>query len=316
VEIYADSPDSLSNATVTGITHAIEADNEYLADTFGVNPDNLPFNVGIELTAYSGGTEASHQGCATTKIDITTTNDVGFAAALTAAEMVEVYEATAKNGWDCGHSNGEGLSRSLALQRHSELRSQLADSVTSWLQNGACDCISTNDARDVDDYSNGCSVIFLDYLHSGLGYSWKDIVHTGGSTLAETYSKLTGNDSSTAYQDFMKVLPSFTKGNFTDVLLPYVKNATQLEKGSFSCASKEGVLGFPEETTGGGFPDGAMVGIFVGGTALLGLAGAAWVFWRRRRQARARTEPSGDLERASNLDARDPNQASDTMELN
>ena len=98
----------------------------------------------------------------------------------------------------------------------------LATTVTQWLQHGACDCISTNDARDTNTDSNGCSVVCLDWMNKRLGYSWKDIVRAGGNTLAETYSKLTGNDPSAAYPNLMKDLPSFTNGTFTGVIAPFL----------------------------------------------------------------------------------------------
>ncbi len=251
-KVYADgNPDDLINAT-TAVTQAIGPDNKYLADTFGVKPNGLPYNVHV---GFSNGEGASHLRCDSTTFQVAVTkSDAQLAAAFTTAEIVEVYEAVIKNGWDCGRSNGEGISRMLALQLHSDLKPLLTKPVTHWLQHGACDCISTNDANDRNADSNGCSVVFLDYLNQGLGYSWKDIVRTGGNTLAETYSKLTGDDSSTAYRNFMEALPSFTNGNFTDALSPFV-NGSQLalpEKGHFSCTPPDHTKEIIGGSVGGG----------------------------------------------------------------
>src|SRR4051794_13674019 len=100
----------------------------------------------------------SEKLCPSSNIEvIVTESDSQLAPGFTAAEMVEVYEAAINNGWDCRFSNGEALSRALALELHPELKPFLADSVIGWLeQGGACDCISTNDANDQNIYSNGC----------------------------------------------------------------------------------------------------------------------------------------------------------------
>jgi hypothetical protein len=41
--------------------------------------------------------------------------------------------------------------------------------------------------------SNGCSVLFLNYLNTQLGYGWDQIVKGGAATLGQTYANLTGN---------------------------------------------------------------------------------------------------------------------------
>jgi hypothetical protein len=112
---------------------------------------------------------------------------------LLVAELVEVFEAAQNLGWDCGASNGEGLSRVLATALYpAELDGYTT--AAAWLDTpNRPDWVNNNNPTDQDAISNGCSVLFLNYLNSQLGYGWDQIAKAGASTLAQTYTKLTGN---------------------------------------------------------------------------------------------------------------------------
>lgn len=112
---------------------------------------------------------------------------------LVVAEEVEVYSALQGLGWDCGASNGEGLSRVLATEMYPAELNGFASAAT-WLDSpGRPDFININDPTDTNFVSTGCSVLFLNYLRYQLGHSWQSIVQAGRPTLAQTYRKLGGS---------------------------------------------------------------------------------------------------------------------------
>lgn len=77
----------------------------------GIMPAGLPFH--LIVTAGSDG--ASHDSCEGTALSIgAKSGPIEFMRSLVIAEEDEVFEANFKHGWDCGASNGEGLSRVLA----------------------------------------------------------------------------------------------------------------------------------------------------------------------------------------------------------
>ena len=166
-------------------------ESEYLVQVSyfgGVTPAS--FNVII--AAGIGG--AYHYGCAATDLycDASGT-DVNHTRMLNVAEEVEVFSADQARGWDCGASNGEGLSRVLATELYPGSLNGFTSAAT-WLDTpGRPDYVNVNDPTDRNYVSIGCSVLFLNYLRYQLGYRWGDIVQAGGSTLAQTYQTLTGS---------------------------------------------------------------------------------------------------------------------------
>ena len=134
-----------------------------------------------------------------------------------AGEVVELFEAAINNGWDCGHTNGEALSRVLAVERNANLASVPVPTEQSWWRNGHQDYVNDNGATDQNDDANGCGALFLYYLHTQLGFSWTQIATTGGSSLGDTYQKLTGKDPQTGYQDFLGRLATIAQGGQLNV---------------------------------------------------------------------------------------------------
>jgi hypothetical protein len=110
------------------------------------------------------------------------------------AEEDEVFEATLNN-WDCGASTGEGLSRVLANDIVPGVEPQNFVAAPVWLNSDRPDFVNITDTTDTNYLSIGCSVLFLNWLHTQLGKSWQEIVGAGGTTLADTYGnlKLPGN---------------------------------------------------------------------------------------------------------------------------
>jgi hypothetical protein len=139
------------------------------------------------------------------------------ASALVVAEVVEVFEAAIDNGWDCSHTNGEALSRVLAVERNATLASVTTPTEPRWWRNGHHDYVNDNSATDQNEDANGCGALFLYYLHTQLGFSWTQIATTGGSSLGDTYQKLTGKDPQAGYRDFIGRLATIAQGGQLNV---------------------------------------------------------------------------------------------------
>lgn len=165
--------------------------------------------VQVLMDSQAGG--AYHFGCNAT--DLYCEPDPHLGSGFMVAELVEVFEAAINNGWQCGQTNGEALSRVLATERNGNLAQLQVQTGQAWWANGAKDYVTTNGASDQDENSNGCGPLFLYYLHSQLGYDWRTITTTGGSSLGETYQKLTGNSPAQGFQDFLNRLATLDTGS-------------------------------------------------------------------------------------------------------
>jgi len=188
-----------------------ETDYGTLKNWFGVTPGELPFQVYVG-DDVSG---ALHYGCADTEIYMGVIPggaiSGGVYSLLLAAQMVEVFAATSKIGWNCGFSSGEGLSRVLACALYPADQPRHLVTAPAWLDetppNGSYryNWVDHNDPTDTSKYSVGCSVLFLNWLHAIEGHPWPVIARTAGVTLAETYKRLSpGEDGWTRFNDYIK----------------------------------------------------------------------------------------------------------------
>lgn len=186
------------------ILQTCERDYATLEQVFGgLTPEGLPFVV--EVTADDTG--ASHSSCLGTDISVggKSGENVDFIRSLLVAEADEVFMANFGHGWNCGASNGEGLSRVLANDIYKGV--EPADFVSSdvWLSlDPRPNFVSKTEMTDTDYNSIGCAVLFLNWVRFQLNYSWADIVKAGAHTLAGTYKNLTGKSS--AWKDFEAVI--------------------------------------------------------------------------------------------------------------
>ena len=110
---------------------------------------------------------------------------------LNVAEVSELFMYDMNHLWYPGFSHGEGLSRVLAANAYPDAQ-QMFISGQDWLNSARPDWIINTEQTDEDSVSYGCSVLFLNYLRFQLDFTWEAIVRAGAATLAETYSKLTG----------------------------------------------------------------------------------------------------------------------------
>jgi hypothetical protein len=153
----------------------------------------------------SGG--AYHYGC-----DFTTGGifylDATFASAtakaldleigLYVAELSESFMGPQGRGWNCGFSNGEGLSRFCAELETPPNTLDAFVTGPAWAQAAFPDWVSRTDQTDRNDVSTGCAIVYLYWMRS-LRFSVAQIVQAGGNTLSANYKSLTGKTS--AYAD-------------------------------------------------------------------------------------------------------------------
>jgi hypothetical protein len=153
-----------------------------------------------------GSFGAFHATCASTQIHCAafTGMDGDLENFLACAEVDEVLMAVQANGWSCGSSNGEGLSRVLATELHPASLGRFA-SASHWLNSSTRpDWVTQTEGTDRDHVSIGCATLFINYLRHQLRFSLAQIVQAGGSTLAQTYERLTG--STDAFEPFASLL--------------------------------------------------------------------------------------------------------------
>jgi hypothetical protein len=175
------------------LLQASEYDYSRASALFQVQPAELPFHVSV---VYSSAGAWHKAPCANTTIGLgaVTTNppDALLLRSLMLSEVVEVLGATLGNGWQCDRSNGEALSRVLADALVPCNKPKDFISGYLWLSSNRTDWVNQTDNTDRNYDSIGCGVLFLNWLHYQLGYSWDQIVASGADTLAGTYQRLTG----------------------------------------------------------------------------------------------------------------------------
>lgn len=166
-----------------------------LHDCFGIDVQH--FNVIVApLSPKNDGTGgAFHQSCSSADlycdVRVNPKKTPEFTQAMVIAEAVEVFEAYQAGGWACGASNGEGLSRVLAEDSYPGVVDDFA-TAHFWLDSSRDNWVDLTATTDRSNQANGCAVLFLFWLRYALGFSWAQICQAPASTLAGTYSKLTG----------------------------------------------------------------------------------------------------------------------------
>lgn len=164
----------------------------------GATPPGLPFTIYLDTGSFG----AYHAGCAATEEHCAAFDGTRpeLVRMVHVAEEVEVFAANQGN-WNCGASTGEGLSRVLAAQFYPGQMETFA-SAAYWLDNGRPDFVSQVDPSDRNYLSIGCSVLFLNWLHVQLHFTWAQIIAAGAvPNLQATYQKLTGkNDAIGAFR--------------------------------------------------------------------------------------------------------------------
>jgi hypothetical protein len=200
--LVADSLGAEGVALAGRVLPFLEPDFLQVQTTFGIALPNWTVVI-APLSGNNDGTGgAYHYGCADTTlyVDADYGDDGNTTAALVVAEGVEVAQAAGGQGWDCGASGGEGLSRTLAEAAHAGVLDGYETS-SAWLDGARSNWIDAIDPTDRSADSTGCSVLFLYWLNAVKGYTWAQIAQADGTTLAATYAALSGLGS--AWADFL-----------------------------------------------------------------------------------------------------------------
>ncbi len=213
-EVYSDptlGADGVQDAQ--GVLATCESDYAAVSGYFA---ESAPIQFRVVLFANPGG--AYHFGCGATDLFCdarTGPADPDFSEFLNVAEFVEVFEAVQAGGWDCGKSNGEGLSRVLATDAYPNELDGFS-TAAAWLDSARHNFVDHTFDSDTDPAANGCSVLFLNWLRFQLNYSWTQIVGAAAPTLAETYTTLTGKkDGFKAFEALINA--HFPKGRPSDL---------------------------------------------------------------------------------------------------
>ena len=202
---YEDSLGANGPILADAVLASCENDYASLQNYFGgITPGGLPFPIYV----VSGSFGAYHANCAATECHCAAFagTDADLVRMLVVAEVDEVFMANQNAGWNCGASNGEGLSRVLATEPYPAELNGFA-SAASWLDSSRPDFVNNNDPTDRNYVSIGCSTLFINYLHHQLDISLTPIVRAGGATLAQTFTNLTG--SGNAFAPFAALLQRF-----------------------------------------------------------------------------------------------------------
>jgi hypothetical protein len=203
--VYSDGTSS-GDAAAEAMLNSCEADFSATQAWFnGLTPGRLPMHVYADPNA--GG--AYHMTCEGT--DIHVLSDPALAPGFLTAEVVEVFEAAINNGWDCGFTNGESLSRVLAFDRHPEIAEEFNQTEQDWWSSGHRDYVNDNSAGDTDQIASGGGDLFLYYLHSQLTFDWNAICAAGGGTLGACYQSLTTYDPRQGFSDFVAALSTIAQ---------------------------------------------------------------------------------------------------------
>jgi hypothetical protein len=159
--------------------------NLNMSDGSGAN--NSGYSSGINLDAQSGNPNAIDAG-----------NRVKM---LFMNEWVEILMSLSSGRWDASNSSGEGLSHYCGIERFPEGHQSYYSNpfVNYWLQTSdRKDWITNVENTDRDRVSYGCSLLFLYYLKSQLGYGTADIIQKGSTDLEAAYKNLTGKSGAFA----------------------------------------------------------------------------------------------------------------------
>ena len=142
------------------------------------------------------------------------------------AELAEILMQFTGYGWNPGQSPGEGLSNLLGALLHPAgyYDSGQGPRINQWLNGGGgppvipprADFVANTVNTDKDIFSYGCAILFINYLVYQLGHPLKDVIRAGGSTLAETYARVTGQPASAAYGAFNGLLQAHIGGSTTN----------------------------------------------------------------------------------------------------
>jgi hypothetical protein len=201
---------------------ACEGDFNLMSGWFGNIALDVNFTIPVNVTQNGGGASWSLSGGNLTVTINPSTGVASFVRYLLVAEMVEQFMRAQGLNWygsNTEGSEGEGLSRFLAAQflavnGFGNPPAGFTNSNT-WLSSSRADSVNNiNTSDDGPDAITGCSLLFIWYLFSQLGFSINAIVAAGASTLGAVYRNLTG-DTADPFPFFKQLLDTAFPGTST-----------------------------------------------------------------------------------------------------
>lgn len=214
---YSDENNADQLSCAQAVLGCCEADLQRLQDWFNCNYDQSDYGIWVMIlpgkAPGSAGNygydedksaiieiEGSYQGSESNASVIRDER----ACMLFVAELAEILMDFTPHGWNRGNNAGEALSRVAAAVLH-PLGYYLpgrTPTVNQWLQlanRRSLDFITNSENTDNNALSFGQGILFIYYLVSQLGFSYRQVCTTWGAHLCETYANLTGQPSANAF---------------------------------------------------------------------------------------------------------------------
>ena len=198
--------DSLSTADgvdrANGLIGVCESDYNIMSNWFG----GIALTVGTPITVnIVPGSYASAGWGPPITLKPGNGSDLTLVRYLLVSEVTEMFMLAQNRGWFAPDgsnegSAGEGLSRFLATQFLQAIGSGLVgepgfDLANSWLNSTREDFVNHIDTGDHGiDAKTGCSILFIYYLFTQLGFSINAIINAAASELSGVYNNLTGDN--------------------------------------------------------------------------------------------------------------------------
>jgi len=219
----AANPSGPEPARTNAVIAAAEGDFTQMTGWFGGTTLDVSFRIPVNVMNAGGGAGWSLSGGSlTVTIKPTTTGSATDIRYLLVAEMTEQFMRAQGLGWYGDHtegSEGEGLSRFLARQLldTNGLGAPPSgfDNANSWLSSSRADWV--NNVKGTDDGPDevtGCTLLFIWYLFSQLGFSIEEIVAAGAGNLGQVYRNLTG-DTADPFPFFKRLMDTAFPGTST-----------------------------------------------------------------------------------------------------
>jgi hypothetical protein len=204
----AANPNGPEPARTNAVIAACENDYNLMSSWFGGGVNVTGMSVQVTANNGIGASWNGSAGSSTIQLNDAQGQsyrlDPVYLRYLIIVEAVEIFMMAQNIGWfDSAHGNegskGEGMSRFLGSQFLAQngslgLGIDASFAVAKlWLNSPRNDFV--NNAPDDTGYdaTNGCTTLFIYYLFHQLGFSIKQIVAAGASTLAGVYKHLTGD---------------------------------------------------------------------------------------------------------------------------
>ena len=194
------NPSGPEPARTNALIQVCEGDFNWLSGLFGNPSIDYRTPCTVQITPSGGGASWSlGGGNLSVTLNPGSNGNVTMLRYLLVSEMSEQFMREQGKGWygaNTEGSNGEGLSRFLAARilANNGLGFPPAgfDNSNAWMNSPRNDYVNNiNASDDGPDAITGCSLLFIYYLFSQLGYGESQIVQGGARTPAGVYNNLT-----------------------------------------------------------------------------------------------------------------------------